>query len=211
MRFLVASTGGAGHILPMVPLVRELQAAGHEVLWAMAPDSASTVEQFGIAVRTAGISRAEVIERVFARWPDFVDLMMGTDPRDRRRVIVPRFFAGIQGPAMHDDLSGLVDEWRPDAIVHEPMELASAPLAESRGLPRIVIGYGAFEPDDPLSYAGDELRRVVEPGRTRTTSGCRRVRRPLPASVPARVRTTALHGFDPPDETAGHRRDGARR
>jgi integrase len=36
MRVLVTSTPGFGHIHPVVPLVQELQRAGHDVTWATA-------------------------------------------------------------------------------------------------------------------------------------------------------------------------------
>ena len=160
MRVLVTSTPGAGHVHPLVPMARALEVAGHEVLWAIAPEAVSAIEGFGMNARPAGIDRSDVVARTRAGWPDLGRQFLEAHPRDRRLVVFPVGFAAVQGPPMLEDLRAIVDEWRPDAIVHEPNEAAAAPVATARGIPHIVLGFGGFLPAEPIAAAEDALRNL---------------------------------------------------
>ncbi len=160
VRVLMTSTSGAGHLHPLVPIARSLEAAGDEVIWAIAPEAVSTVESFGMRARPAGLDRSEVMVRAIAGWPDLLEQFFVAEPRDRRRILFPVMFAAVQAPVMLNDLRGIIDVWRPDVIVHEPNELAAAPLAEARGIPHVVVGFGGFEPVEPMVAADHHLRRL---------------------------------------------------
>ena len=60
MRVLVSTTGGVGHIFPVIPLALELQRQGHDVMWATAPGSCSIVEAAGIAALRMPIFPADL-------------------------------------------------------------------------------------------------------------------------------------------------------
>jgi len=42
---------------------------------------------------------------------------------------------------MREDLAPLVDEFRPDVIVHDLAELAAAPIAAARGIPHVTVAF----------------------------------------------------------------------
>ena len=45
-------------------------------------------------------------------------------------------------------------------IVDEPNELAAPPLAAARGIPNVVVGFGAYEPAEPMAAAEDALQAL---------------------------------------------------
>ena len=132
MRVLVTSTSGAGHVYPLVPLAQAFEGAGHDVVWAVAPEAVAAVEGFGMRALPAGLDRAEMLARTAAGWPDLMARFFDAAPRDRRLVVFPVTFAAVVAPAMLEDLRPIIDAWRPHVIVHEPNEFAAAPLAASR-------------------------------------------------------------------------------
>lgn len=48
MRVLVVSNAGHGHLLPLIPIVRRLIAAGHEAVIAVPSEFAATVRSLGL-------------------------------------------------------------------------------------------------------------------------------------------------------------------
>ena len=115
MRVLVSTTGGVGHIFPVIPLALELQRQGHEVLWATAPASCSIVEGMGIATSPAGLVPAERAQRFLQNSPN----AFAIPPRERRPVAFAGFFATTAGPVMMEALVPLFEEFRPHLVVHE--------------------------------------------------------------------------------------------
>lgn len=147
MRILVTSTSGIGHIHPMVPLAAELRAAGHEVVWATARESYPTVERLGFRSVPAGIAGGDR-KRTFAqRAPRIGEL----PPRRRRAVAFPLMFGEIAAPAMRDELAAVFDDLRPQLVVHELAELAAAPMALSRGIPHVTVGFSGALSDELVS------------------------------------------------------------
>jgi UDP:flavonoid glycosyltransferase YjiC (YdhE family) len=160
VRVLVTSTSGSGHVHPLVPMARALDAAGHDVVWAVAPEAVAGIEELGMRARPAGLDRAEMLARTNADWPDFIARFFNAAPRGRRVLVFPVTFGAVLAPAMLEDLRRIVDEWRPKMIVHEPNELAAAPLAVSRGIPHVVVGFGGFEPREVMAAAESTLRNL---------------------------------------------------
>ncbi len=138
MRVLVTSSPGAGHVHPMVPLARALVAAGHEVRWATAADARPSVERAGLATEPAGLS---IVERE-ARLGDRLDEVLSLPLPQRRPALFRAIFAETSAPAMVRDLEAVVGRWPPDLFVHEPAELAAAPVAERLGRPHVTVGFG---------------------------------------------------------------------
>lgn len=155
MRVLVTSTPGLGHIHPIVPLATALLAAGHEVVWATGQAACARVEQYGFRAVPAGLDQGPRLARTFALRPELRTL----PPRDRRAVIYPAMFAGVAAPAMFADVRTWVDDarFRPDVIVHEPAELAAAPLATALGVANVTVGFGGLIPPAMLDAAADAL------------------------------------------------------
>ena len=149
MRVLVSTTGGVGHIFPVIPLALELQRQGHEVIWATAQGSCSIVEGVGIASSPAGLMPTERTQRFFANHPN----AFAIPPLERRPVAFAGFFAMTAGPVMMDALVPLFDQFRPDLVVHETSELAASPIARSKDVPSVTVAFSGELPG-PVLEAG---------------------------------------------------------
>lgn len=153
MRVMVTSTPGSGHVLPLVPLARALQASGHQVLWATGPDAQQLVSAAGLRVVPAGIDQPTRMQQFRQGWPHAASLA----PRSRRAVMFPALFATLSAQRMFDDLTVVADDHRPDLIIHEPCELAAAPQAHRLGIPHATVGFGRLVPPPLLASAASEL------------------------------------------------------
>jgi UDP:flavonoid glycosyltransferase YjiC (YdhE family) len=142
VRVLVATTGGTGHIHPVVPLARALVSRGLDVTWATAEESCGMVERYGFATAPAGIAPPERIARFSERHPEAFSL----PPPARRPVLFAGHFAEIAAPLMARDLAPVLDRFAPDLVVHDVAELASAPLAEARGLRHVAVAFSGELP-----------------------------------------------------------------
>ena len=149
VQVLVTSTPGTGHLHPLVPIAAALVAAGHDVVWATASESCARVERYGFVAAPAGMSSAERLRLFSERAPDLAAL----PPRARRRMVFPGLFGEVAGPRMRVDLRDLVDEVRPDLVVHELAELAAAPVAVARGIPHVTVGFGIGSAPDLVEAA----------------------------------------------------------
>jgi UDP:flavonoid glycosyltransferase YjiC (YdhE family) len=137
MRVLVTSTPGTGHLHPLVPLVREIVALGHEVVWATAESACAKVQSLGFRTVPSGLDPDVRRSMVLDRIAHVVDL----PPRERRAVQLSVTFGDVVAPAMRDDLSGVFADFKPDLVVHEFAELAAAPMSNARGIPCVCVGF----------------------------------------------------------------------
>lgn len=143
LRVLVTSTPGVGHIGPLAPVAAALQAVGHRVLWAVAPEGCDRVAALGFETAAAGMNVED--RRVFLapRLPTIMEL----DPRTRRPHFFAGFFAEAAAPRMYADLGPVFESFQPHIVVHETAELAAAPMATGRGLPHVTVAFsGALQP-----------------------------------------------------------------
>src|SRR5437016_9621003 len=67
MRVLFGCWPGYGHLLPMVPLIRAAQQAGHDVVVSAGDDMAALIGQLGVAAHRSGVTLAESYDRM----PDY--------------------------------------------------------------------------------------------------------------------------------------------
>lgn len=133
MRVLFASTRGMGHFQPMVPFVEACRRAGHEVLVVGPPDVAEAVERAGYAFRCGAAPPEDELGALWARMP-------GLSLEEAERLVVADIFATLNVRAMLPAVRGAVREWRPDAIVREGAEFASAVVADEEGVPHLTVG-----------------------------------------------------------------------
>jgi UDP:flavonoid glycosyltransferase YjiC (YdhE family) len=126
---LFATTRGAGHFGPLVPFARACLSAGHEVLVAAPTSLAGLVARAGLRLRP--VAEAPGADAAFA-------------PVWRREAstehVVRDLFAGLYAQAAMADVLTAVDEWRPDLIVRETMEFASAVAAVRYDVPQARVG-----------------------------------------------------------------------
>ena len=135
MKVLMTSMPGIGHVHPLVPLALGLQRTGHDVAWATAPQLRARIEGYGFRALPSG-SVGSVPGAVSASADDLRDV----PPRERRAQFFGKRFGGV-AVRMREDLARLVDEFRPDLIVHDMAELAAAPIAASRGIPHVTVAF----------------------------------------------------------------------
>jgi UDP:flavonoid glycosyltransferase YjiC (YdhE family) len=184
VRVLFASTRHAGHFGALLPLARACERAGHEVLLAC------PVPVDGIAVSTMPGPTAEEAAAIWRPvWPP------SAAPSAARVVggLFGRLYAGSALPAMLET----VEEWRPDVVVRESMEFASALAAERFGIPQVRFGIHLDSQVDSLVHTLarlDDLRPLAR----------------LPADPDARaIRSSPLFTLAPP--SLGGVANGARR
>jgi hypothetical protein len=154
VRVLFASTRHAGHYGPLLPLARACMRAGHEVLLACP----SPVD--GVPVRRMPAPSAEEVAAIWRPvWPPSLA------PSAAHVVggLFGRLYAGTALPAM----LATVEAWRPDVVVRETMEFASAVAAERYGVPQVRFGIHLDAQVDGLLHslavpALEELRPVAD-------------------------------------------------
>jgi UDP:flavonoid glycosyltransferase YjiC (YdhE family) len=153
---LVTSTPGLGHIHPLVPIAQALRDDGHEVTWAVAPSACEPLARLGFRCLPAGFDQAVVRARLLEREPDFLQRVLATPPRERRRFLLLGFMAD-GAVSMLADLPALIDEVGAEVVVHEPNAFAAPAAAAARGIPHVTVGYGGLIPDELLDLGVDAL------------------------------------------------------
>ncbi|MDA0184425.1 glycosyltransferase [Solirubrobacter phytolaccae] len=144
MRFLFASTRGAAHIAPLVPFALACKRAGHEVLVA-APHSAwAHVARAGLPFAGFDEPPAEELAPIWARVRD-----ADPDPDEQNRIVLAEIFHDAFPRYAYPGLLALARRMRPDVILHETEEHASARVATALGIPtwRIECYLSAFKAD----------------------------------------------------------------
>lgn len=188
MRMLFASTAGAGHFGPMVPVAHALVAAGHEVRVAAPESFADHVARAGLEHVPFDDVPPEVMGAVFARIPSMT-------PEEANATVVREVFGRLDARAAYPRVQQVVDDWAPDVILREPCEFGSLAAAERSGVPHaeVAIGVGRVR-----AWAGEYL---VEPllearrdGRTRVRHVHSRVDDSAGAQAPSRRRSKATRG-----------------
>jgi len=130
MRLLLTSVPGLGHLHPVLPLALAAARAGHDVRVATGSDRVPWVRRCGLPAQPAGLTLDGLRERVAARGL--------TGPELTRHL-----FTSIAVPPMVDDLLPLVDDWRPDLLLHEEGEYAAPLVAALRDLPCVTHSWSA--------------------------------------------------------------------
>lgn len=135
MRVLFASTRGAGHFGPLVPLARACLRAGHQVLVTGPPALAPAVEAARLDFRAVGDPPADALAAVWSGVP--------TLPlEEQNRVVIGEVFGRLNATATVPGHRRACREWRADVVVRESSEYGSALAAELEGLPHARVGFG---------------------------------------------------------------------
>jgi UDP:flavonoid glycosyltransferase YjiC (YdhE family) len=141
MKLLVGCWPAYGHLLPMLPLVRAAQRAGHDVVVTTGADLAPVLDGLGVPDHASGLTLADS----YARLPDYTTI--SSLPPEEQAGFAARYLFGAGAVDRARDLAGFVDEWRPDLVVHDTLELGSPTVAAARGIPHVTHGYGPMVPD----------------------------------------------------------------
>ncbi len=140
MRVLVGSWPAYGHLLPMLPLIRAAQRAGHEVRVTSGADLGPLLGELGIEAHRSGVTMAES----YARMPGHATV--SELPVEEQPFFAARHLFGASAVDRARDVLELVRTWRPDLVVHDTVELGSATAAVVHGIPHVTHGYGPMVP-----------------------------------------------------------------
>jgi UDP:flavonoid glycosyltransferase YjiC (YdhE family) len=175
VRVLFASTRGTGHFTPLVPLIEAAVRGGHEVMVAGPPPLAETVERAGYRFWEGAEPPEDELGPLWGRVPT-------VSPDEANAIVVGGIFAGVNVHAMLPSLEAACEEWRPDLLIREEAEFASAIAAERHGVrhARLGISMGALE-ELALEFAGARLD-ALHPGITERIWSS-----PYLTTVPSRV------------------------
>jgi len=142
----------------MLPLARAMASAGHEVAFATAASFASRVAKAGFELLPAGISLADQLEEARRCFPAEAALAGA----ERFENFVPLMLAAVAAPPRIDDLLPIVEEWRPDIVVHDETELGGPVAAARFGIPHAAHSVGILRPLPMLRLARQTLEPVYE-------------------------------------------------
>jgi UDP:flavonoid glycosyltransferase YjiC (YdhE family) len=147
----VTTSPGVGHIFPTIPTAWALRAAGHEVLIA-------TSSNQELAAR-AGLPVMDTAPGV-----DFRSIFIGfptkrpQTPADGQLDVVAELFAEVSAPFV-DRTVALVEHWRPDLVLHSPLQAVGPLAAQIAGVPYVTHTIGLNQPRALL----DALNREFAP------------------------------------------------
>ena len=140
MRVLFTTTGHSGHLLPLVPLARACERAGHEVLIATHAPRAENVERLGLPVHRIEVSPD-------AAWAPLMGRLPGLPQSEGDAQIIAEGFARIGAGGALPGFLAVVEQWRPGLLVHECYEFAGPIAAERHGVrtARVALGLASTE------------------------------------------------------------------
>jgi UDP:flavonoid glycosyltransferase YjiC (YdhE family) len=148
MRVIFTTYPASGHFWPMVPLARELKHEGHELAFCVSGDLARIVTDLGFAaIPVHGLTHEEMVEEGNRRGPARESLI-----RTERWRFGASIFA-YRAAAFVEPLTTVLDQWRPDVIVHEPAEFAAAIAGQRRDVPHVTHSWGG-----PREWQWGQLR-----------------------------------------------------
>ncbi|WP_425953537.1 glycosyltransferase [Xylanimonas sp. McL0601] len=166
MRVLCSFVGGAGHLVPQIPLHVALAEAGHELM-LVGRESAATVAPAGVYTRiaTRPDRRTQLADTVAPLTP--VDI-------EHELSVIERYFAGEaahrSAAAMRDELAGV------DLVVCDEVDFGAMAAAQRAGVPVAVVAViasGALVRPDRLVGALEALRlRLGVPAPIRPRGDC---------------------------------------
>lgn len=158
MRVLCTCVPGDGHFNPMLPLARALADAGHQVAFATSEAIAPHVVKAGFEFLAAGISLPDQLAEARRRFPDEAALVGA----GRFENFVPRMLGGVAAPPRITDLMPIVEEWRPDVVVHDETELGGPVAAARARIPHADHSVGILRPLSMFRLARQMLEPVYE-------------------------------------------------
>lgn len=137
MRVLISTVPAHGHLLPLIPIARAAERAGHDVVIASGVEGVAEARRRGFTTWDVGPSRAEQDAAFRARVPDLAAI-----PADVRMSTVISEMFGAAARRRAEALVPRAEAWQPDLVIHPVTELAGAAAAARCGARHAVHGLG---------------------------------------------------------------------
>jgi len=129
MRVLAAcSLGGAGHLHPLLPFLAAARRRGDQTLVVGPPALEEMVERLGLSFQAGAEPAEEDVAPLRERLPV-------APPREASIVGNRELFGRLATTAMLPAMERICAQWRPDLVLREPCEYASAVVAGRLGIP----------------------------------------------------------------------------
>jgi len=147
VKILFSSWPGYGHLLPMIPLARAAARDGHQVFVASGSDLIGLIDRYGLPTHAAGPTLAESYRAAAEanRAAGLTELFSQMDPQMQAMASARNLF-GASAVRRARDLVPLIDQWRPDLVVHDTLELGGPSAAQRAGIPHATHSYGPLVP-----------------------------------------------------------------
>ncbi|WP_025360991.1 nucleotide disphospho-sugar-binding domain-containing protein [Kutzneria albida] len=149
MRVLVTTSPGTGHVFPTLSFAQAVKAAGHDVLYAMAGNTGAVV---GAGLHVADAAPGFDFGQVFVE-----NLALAQDGTVEG---VLRLFAKVSEPVL-DAVVAVGEQWRPDLVVHSPLQAAGPLLAAKLGVPAVCHNLSFAQLDDGFAQAFPVMSREL--------------------------------------------------
>jgi Erythromycin biosynthesis protein CIII-like, C-terminal domain/Erythromycin biosynthesis protein CIII-like, N-terminal domain len=196
MRVLASvSLGGSGHLGPLVPFLAAARRRGDETLVVGPAALARMVDQAGFPFRPGGEPSEAEIAPIREQLP--------VVPHREAVVLGNReLFARLAATALLPEVARVCDEWRPDVILRDPTEYASAVVARDRGIPTAQVALSLAEAEEGSLAAAEPALEEHRAGLTAALRATPYLSR-FPASLdPSPFPATARY-HEPPSRRVG--------
>jgi UDP:flavonoid glycosyltransferase YjiC (YdhE family) len=196
VRVLLTTRGSSGHIQPLVPFGHACLRAGHEVMVAAQRQHRGNIDRTGLAF-------TPVDDPPKREWMPLMAQFERLSVEAANVRMVGEFFADIDTRAALPRLRAIVEGWRPDVIVRESWEFASALVAELYDVPlaRVGLGLAAVEEQsirltaEAMDRARAEIGLAPDPAGDRLRDAPYLTMVPEPLEDPAVALPTTTHRF----------------
>jgi UDP:flavonoid glycosyltransferase YjiC (YdhE family) len=157
MRLLFASTAGAGHVNPLVPWMQLARARGHDVLVVGPPELGEAIG--GRFPFRAGPAPDPTTSPDLSRIPTMTNDQVAP-------FMIGEVFARYNSGALLPTMQQVVEQWRPDLVLRDPTEFASAVAATAASVPAVRVGHGLARGEESMLGHASAVLEEMCPGTT---------------------------------------------
>ena len=148
MRVLISVAPSVGHIIPLLDVGRALRDSGHAVRVATHASRHGLIAGAGLVPVAAGLSSDQMVAERLRRWPETAD--------QPATVWAVRMWVEVMAPATVRGLLPIMEDWRPDVVLHDEGEYGAPIAAAAADVPWVTHAFGS-----PLRPV-EELRELEE-------------------------------------------------
>jgi len=155
VRFLFSTTRGTGHLQPLLPYARALQARGHAVVVAAPAEVGEALQKAGLAHAPFDHPGDQAMSPIWAR-------LRVASPEDGRTIAIRELFAGLNARVALPKVKQTMETFHPHLVVRDSLEFAALIAAEQAGLPhaRVAVHAVSFEDRWVLGEVAEPLAEL---------------------------------------------------